>query len=481
MQAEFPPLVQLYINGSWRSGHEGRTLDIENPATGAIIGSVACAAKRDIEEAAEISTEGFRTWSRMPARQRALTLRKAARILEDRAESIARILVLEQGKPLREARAEIALASDLIDWFSEEAQRLYGRLVPGRHPSVTQQVVPHPVGPSAAFTPWNFPINQAVRKISAALAAGCSIVIKGPEETPASCAELVRAFHDAGIPPGVINLLYGEPSEISSILIAHSAIRKVSFTGSTAVGKRLAAMAGQHMKRMTMELGGHAVAVITEDTDIALAADLLGAAKFRNAGQVCVSPTRFLVHRSVANRFTEAFVEKARSLRVGPGSDEANDMGPLVNHRRRQAISSIVEDAVLRGARIVTGGSVIPGPGYFFAPTVLVDVPLSATIMNEEPFGPVAPIVTFDSLDEALTESNRLKYGLAAYVFSNNGEYLSRFKTEIEAGMLTINHLGLSHPELPFGGIKDSGIGSEGGPEALEAYTYPRLITQLDL
>lgn len=479
MSNQYPDLIQLFIDGSPRPGQTNKKLPVENPATGEVIGHVAVATQEDIAAAAESSLRGFRDWSTTSAFKRYGAMREAARLLRERAETVAHLITLEQGKPLREARAEVALASDLIEWFSEEARRLYGRIIPSRLDGVTQTVMPTPVGPAVAFTPWNFPINQAVRKISAALAAGCSIVLKGPEETPASCAELVRVFHDAGLPAGAVNLLYGDPAEISSTLIAHPAIRKISFTGSTVVGKQLASLAGQHMKRATMELGGHSPVIVTRDADIPAVIELIAAAKFRNAGQVCVSPTRFIVHEDIAEDFTEAFVANAQALKLGSGLDEATGMGPLVNEKRRKAVNAIVEDAVTHGAKIAAGGAAVDGVGHFFQPTVLVNVPTSARIMNEEPFGPVAPIVTFKRLEEAITESNRLEYGLAAYAFANHPRDLGKLRSGVEAGMLTINHLGLSHPELPFGGIKESGIGSEGGIEALEAYTYPRLITEL--
>lgn len=481
MSNEYPDLIRLFIDGKPLAGGDRQTLRVENPATGEIIGRVAVATAGEIEAAAQSSFRGFREWSGTPAFTRYGLMREAARLLRERAEIVARLITLEQGKPLREARAEVALASDLIDWFAEEARRLYGRVIPARRDGVAQTVIPSPVGPTAAFTPWNFPINQAVRKISAALAAGCSIVLKGPEETPASCAELVRAFYDAGVPAGAVNLLYGNPAEISSALIAHPVIRKISFTGSTVVGKHLAALAGQHMKRATMELGGHSPVIVARDADVSAVVGLIAAAKFRNAGQVCVSPTRFIVHENLAKDFIEAFVSAARSLKLGFGLDEDTDMGPLVNEKRRIAVGGIVADAVHQGAKIVAGGASVDGPGHFFEPTVLMNVPVTARIMTEEPFGPVAPIMTFTDIDEAIAESNRLEYGLAAYAFAVDPGDLSKLRSGVEAGMLTINHLGLSHPELPFGGVKDSGIGSEGGIEALDAYTYPRLVTELSL
>ena len=336
-----------------------------------------------------------------------------------------------------------------------------------------------PVGPVAAFTPWNFPINQVVRKLSSALAAGCSIIIKAPEETPASPAELIRAFADAGVPAGVIGLVYGDPAEVSSYLIPHPVIRKVTFTGSTPVGKHLAALAGQHMKRATMELGGHAPALVFDDADVENAARLLVASKFRNAGQVCVSPTRFLVQRKVYELFLQRFVALAQEIKVGNGLEQGVVMGPLANERRAPTLVAMVEDARAKGATVHTGGKAIEGAGYFFEPTVISGLTRDMTAMNEEPFGPLALVIPFDSLDEAIAEANRLPFGLAAYAFTASSKTAQALSDRIEAGMLSINHLGIGLPEVPFGGVKDSGYGSEGGTEAIEAYLNTKLVTHL--
>ncbi|MCF5715716.1 aldehyde dehydrogenase family protein, partial [Pseudomonas tremae] len=330
----------------------------------------------------------------------------------------------------------------------------------------------------AAFTPWNFPINQVVRKLSSALAAGCSIIVKAPEETPASPAELIRAFADAGVPAGVIGLVYGDPAEISGYLIPHPVIRKVTFTGSTPVGKQLAALAGKHMKRATMELGGHAPALVFDDADIDLAARVLATAKFRNAGQVCVSPTRILVQRKVLDAFTEKFVGLTREIKVGNGLEAGTTMGPVANDRRIPALIDLIKDAVGGGATLSVGGKAIEGAGYFFEPTVLSGLTPAMRIMNEEPFGPVALLVPFDTLEEAIAESNRVPFGLASYAFTTSMKTAQALSTHIEAGMLSINHQGIGLPEVPFGGIKDSGYGSEGGTEAIEAYLNTKLVTQ---
>ncbi len=388
---------------------------------------------------------------------------------------------MEQGKPLAEAKGETLAGADVIDWFAEEARRTYGRVIPARAEGVYQLVVKEPVGPVAAFTPWNFPINQIVRKLSCALAAGCSIIAKAPEETPASPAELIRCFADAGVPAGVINLVYGIPAEISEYLIPHPIIRKMSFTGSTAVGKQLAALAGAHMKRVTMELGGHAPSIVFDDADVDLAAKLLSANKLRNAGQVCVSPTRLLVQEKVYGEFVGKFTEFAKAARVGDGMDGSTQMGPMANERRIAAMEAFVGDAVQKGATLKTGGNRIGNKGNFYEPTVLTDVPMSARIMNEEPFGPVAVIAAFKSFDDVVEEANRLPYGLAAYAYTRSAKTAQAIAASVETGMISINHHGLALPEVPFGGVKDSGYGSEGGSEAIEAYLNTKFVSQAGL
>jgi succinate-semialdehyde dehydrogenase/glutarate-semialdehyde dehydrogenase len=398
--------------------------------------------------------------------------------MRERVDENARILTLEQGKPLPEAKMEAAAAADIIDWFAEEGRRAYGRVVPGRAEGVMQIVIKEPVGPVAAFTPWNFPINQAVRKISAALCTGCSVILKGPEDTPASCAALIRAFLDAGVPGDVISLVFGHPAEISEYLIAHPVIRKVTFTGSTPVGKQLASLAGRHMKRVTMELGGHAPAIVFKDADIKKATKLLAAAKYRNAGQVCVSPTRFLVHETLYDEFVDGFVQYSKGLKVGDGMDPQTKMGPLAHARRIEAMEGFVADAEAKGVEVRTGGKRIGNQGFFFEPTVLTNVPRDARIMNEEPFGPLAAINSFSDDEEAFEEANRLPYGLAAYAYTRSAETQTKLAARVESGMISINHHGLALPEVPFGGVKDSGYGSEGGAEAIEAYLNTKFVTQ---
>jgi len=475
------PEVSLYIDGAWTKGAGGKTIPVLNPATGEEIGKVAHAEKADLDRALAAADKGFRAWKKVSPYDRYKVLRKAADIIRGRADEIGKIMSMEQGKPVIEAKGETLLAGDIMDWFAEEARRTYGRIVPPRAEGVYQLVVKEPVGPVAAFTPWNFPINQAVRKCSAALAAGCSIILKGPEETPASCAALVQAYVDAGVPAGAIQLVYGVPSEISEYLIPHPVIRKITFTGSTPVGKHLAMLAGQHMKRITMELGGHAPAIVFDDADVDTAVKVLSANKFRNAGQVCVSPTRFLVHESVYGKFVDGFTAFAKSLKVGDGLDKDTRMGPLANDRRVQAMEMFVADAVSKGAKIETGGKRIGNKGNFFEPTVLTGINNDMRIMNEEPFGPLAPIVPFSSFDAVVAEANRLPFGLAAYAYTKSAKTAAAIGAAFESGMVSINHHGLALPEVPFGGVKDSGYGSEGGSEAIEAYLNTKFITQVGL
>jgi len=472
------PNVQLHIAGKWRNAEGDRTLPVINPSTEEQIGTVAYASCSDLDEALEAAARGFELWKKTSAFDRSKIMRRAAELMRERVESIAMLMTLEQGKPLFEARTETKLAADIIEWCAEEARRTYGRIVPARSPDVYQLVLKEPVGPVAAFTPWNFPINQVVRKLSAALAAGCSIIIKAPEETPASPAELVRAFVDAGVPEGVIGLVYGVPSEISEYLIPHPVIRKLTFTGSTPVGKQLAALAGAHMKRITMELGGHAPAVIFEDADVDAAVQQLIKAKFRNAGQVCVAPTRFLVQTKVYEEFVGKFVKEAKTIKVADGLEKGVSMGPMANERRITAMESLLADGRQKGAEIQTGGNRIGNKGYFFEPTIVTNVNRDMRMMNEEPFGPLAMVLPFASFEEAVTEANRLDYGLASYAYTGSTKTATRIAQSVEAGMMTINQLGLALPEVPFGGMKDSGYGSEGGSEAIEAYLTTKFVSQ---
>jgi succinate-semialdehyde dehydrogenase / glutarate-semialdehyde dehydrogenase len=472
------PNVQLYIDGKWRAAASGKTIPVLNPATEETVGTVAHAGKADLDEALASAEKGFKVWRAVSAYERSKVMRKAADLMRERADKIATLMTMEQGKVLTEAKLETMASADIIEWFAEEGRRTYGRLIPARLPGVYQMAIKEPVGPVAAFTPWNFPINQVVKKMSAALAAGCSIIVKAPEETPASPAELIRAFADAGMPAGVVNLVYGVPSEISEYLIPHPTIRKISFTGSTKVGKDLAAMAGQHMKRVTMELGGHAPVIVFDDADIESAAKIMVAAKYRNAGQVCISPTRFLVQDGVYDKFIKQFVDGAKAITVGNGLDADSKMGALANDRRVTAIETMIQDAVGKGAKVATGGNRVGNKGYFFEPTVVTDVPKSARAMNDEPFGPLALISPFSKFDDAAEEANRLPFGLASYAFTKSAKTATAIGAAVEAGMMSINSFALALPETPFGGMKDSGYGSEGGTEGIDAYLSTKFITQ---
>lgn len=470
--------TSLLIDGRWRPGASGRTIAVLNPATEEQIGTVAHADRADLDEALAAADKGFKVWRAVAPFERARIMRKAAALMRERVDRIATLMTMEQGKVLAEARIETLAAADVIEWFAEESRRAYGRVIPARGPGIYQIAIKEPVGPAAAFTPWNFPINQVCRKLSAALAAGCSIIVKAPEETPASPAELLRAFIDAGVPDGVINLVFGVPAEISEYLIPHPVIRKISFTGSTAVGKQLAALAGLHMKRATMELGGHAPAIVFDDADIASAVKIISGAKFRNAGQVCIAPTRLLVQHKVYKDFVDKFTEAAKAVRVGNGLDPDSTMGSLANSRRVSAVEGFVQDAVGKGGHLATGGHRVGNKGYFFEPTVLADVPKEARAMNEEPFGPLALISPFSTFDEAVEESNRLPYGLASYAFTSSTRTATAIGAAIESGMVAINNVALALPENPFGGVKDSGYGSEGGIEAMESYLITKFISQ---
>jgi len=472
---------QLFIGGRWIDGALGKKLPIVNPATGMTIGQVAKAETSDLAIAVESAESGFYEWKNTSAHDRCAIMYRAAALIRDRKKDMAEILTAEQGKPISESLTEISTSADHVEWLAEEGRRTYGRIVPSRNCEVRQMVMKEPVGPVAAFSPWNFPVSQMIRKVAGALAAGCSVIAKPAEEAPGAPAMVIRAFHDAGVPAGAVGLVFGDPAMISEYLISHPVIRSLSFTGSTEVGRHLSATAGRYLKRSTMELGGHAPAIVMGDADVELAAVLLARAKFRNSGQVCVAPSRFLIHESVYNAFLEAFLRHTEKIVVGNGADARTTMGPLTNKKRVLAQIRLVEDAVVHGASILTGGFPLgngESDGFFFMPTVLINVSNKAAIMNEEPFGPIAPIIKFKSVEEAIVEANRLPYGLAAYVYTTSLATAYRISQSVEAGTVSINHHGTGLPEIPLGGIKDSGYGVEGGAEALEAFLITKLITQ---
>ncbi|VTU22315.1 Alpha-ketoglutaric semialdehyde dehydrogenase [Variovorax sp. SRS16] len=474
----YPTQLALCIAGEWR-GTEGRDVAaVVNPATGRPIGQLPMATERDIDDALRAAHEAFPAWSQTSAWQRETVLRRAAALIEERRATLAEILTLENGKPLADSNGELDRVVEAILYCAEEGKRAYGRILPPRLRLLSQSTLKRPVGPVAAFVPWNFPAFLAARKIAAALAAGCTVVLKPAEETPAICIELVRAFIDAGVPGGALNLLFGVPAQISEKLIASPVIRKISFTGSVPVGRLLATMASQQLKPATMELGGHAPVVVFDDVDVDRVAQACVAFKFRNAGQVCLSPSRFYVHARVAPAFTERFVALAKALRVGDGMAPGTQMGPLNNERRLRAAESLVEDARERGARIAAGGERIGHQGWFFPPTVLTDVAESSRILSEEPFCPVAPIMSFESFDEVIARANGVDVGLAAYAFTNQLERAAEFAERIEAGWIGINNFTPSLADAPIGGAKDSGLGYEGGPEGLDAYFHTRFVSQ---
>ncbi|QWK80903.1 NAD-dependent succinate-semialdehyde dehydrogenase [Ochrobactrum sp. BTU1] len=470
----------MFIDGKWTAGSGSRRFPVVNPATGEKVAEVSLAEIADLDAALEAADRAFVNWARTSAYDRAAILKRAASFVRERSEEIAQAITREQGKPLSEARMEAGSAGDHIEWYAEEARRTYGRVIPTRQPEVMQNVILEPVGPVAAFSPWNFPIGQIVRKIAGALAAGCTIIAKAPEETPSCVIALVRCFEDAGVPAGVLNLVFGVPAEISEHLIPSPIIRKVSFTGSVPVGQHLGALAAKHLKRTTMELGGHAPFIVCDDYNVAKAAALGAGLKFRNAGQVCASPTRFLIQEAVFDTFTEAFVGHAKALKLDAGTVEGVGMGPVAHARRLDMMQDLVDDAVSQGAKLLTGGARHGNIGFFFEPTVLADVPPSARIMNEEPFGPIAIVNRFAELDEAIKEANRLPYGLAAFGFSTRNDRTHAMVRGIETGMLSLNHFGLAAPETPFGGIKDSGHGSEGGSEGIQAYLTTKFVSQMN-
>ncbi|MGO4715605.1 NAD-dependent succinate-semialdehyde dehydrogenase [Bradyrhizobium sp. 2TAF24] len=471
--AQYPDL-QLYIGGSWRKAASG--LPVINPADETVIGTVPVATRADLDDALVAAAEGLKVWSRTAPAKRAEIMLKAAALMRERIEEIAFAITLEHGKPIAQARLEVIRGCEFFEWDAAEGLRTYGRVIPSE-PGIKYIVLHRPIGVVAAFSPWNFPMSQPARKIGGALAAGCSIIIKAAEETPAGAQHIVRAFHDAGLPPGVLNLVFGVPAEISEYLIPQDPVRLVAFTGSTAVGKRLTEMAGRHVKPVLMELGGHAPVIVCDDVDPVETAVMSAVRKMRNAGQVCTSPTRFFVQEPLYDRFVRAFAEKARAITVGNGLDAGTDMGPLANHRRIEAMETLVADARAKGARLLAGGERLGNRGYFFAPTVLADVPDEARAMSEEPFGPLALINPVKTLDEALAKANALPFGLAAYAFTHSARNADRLAEGIEAGNFSINTLEASVAETPFGGVKESGFGREGGAEGLSHYTVVKNVS----
>jgi succinate-semialdehyde dehydrogenase/glutarate-semialdehyde dehydrogenase len=475
--------LQLLIGGEWTpeagSGKDGREHEpVMNPATGECIGVLPHASKADLDRALDAAEKAYPVWRGMSPQDRGKILKRAADLMHERAEHIARIATIEQGKTILEARMETHVSADILEWYAEEGRRAYGRVLPQRAPGVRMTVLREPVGPVAAFAPWNFPVGNPCRKLGAALAAGCPCIMKPAEHTPASALEVARALMDAGLPKGVLSMVFGVPSQISTHLLASPVIRKISFTGSTRVGKQLMKLAADGMKRTTMELGGHAPVIVFDDVDVDHVLDLSAASKFRNSGQVCVSPTRYYVHEKIYQRFVSGFAARASSWTVGDGLVETNKMGPLAHSLRLNWMEEMLTDAKKHGAHFDAGGSRIPGPGYFWEPTVISEVPNEARIMNEEPFGPIAIINPFSDFDDVIQQANRLPYGLAAYAFTRDNRTVNLLSDRLEAGLIGINSYLISVRDSPFGGIKESGHGSEEGMEGLEACLVTKFVSE---
>jgi len=472
---------QLFIGGSWRDAADGGTFELVDPATEQVVDRVARATPSDVDAALHAARSAFEVWRQTAAWERSAVLRRGAALLHERIEQMAAVLTQEQGKPLAESRAELTATAEQLDWHADEARRIYGRVVDGHTRDVRISVLRQPVGPVAAFTAWNFPALLPMRKIAPALAAGCSIVLKPAEEAPRTALALGQALHDAGLPGGTLNIVTGDPGPIARQLLASPVIRKVTLTGSIPVGRELLRLAAANLTAASMELGGHAPVLVMADADLDAAAEAIVRGKFRNGGQVCISPSRFYVHERVAERVLELVVGHVERLLVGPGTDEAVQVGPLINRKRVDAVSELVDEAVSRGATVRVGGGRAPGPsrGYFYAPTILDGVSDEARMMREEPFGPVAPFTTFASTDEALRRANSVPYGLAGYVFTRDLRTAHVVAEELEVGMVGVNHLLLATAEAPFGGVKQSGFGREGGIEGIESYTVAKCVNVL--
>ena len=472
------PTLKLFIGGQWIADGEAGTMPVVNPATGDVIGHCPKAGTGQLDAALTAAGDAFPAWSGTSGAERHAILRRAANLMRERADGMARIISAEMGKPHVQAVGEITSAADVIDFLGEEAKRRGGRLIPVRGNQLIAQMVTHePIGPAVLLTPWNFPVNLPAKKIGGALAAGCTAIFKPAENTPASAQLLVECFVDAGVPEGVLNLVHGDPGPIAEHLIASSVTRKVSFTGSTAVGKQLGALAATHMKRFAPELGGHAPVIVSKHADLARAVAMCATTKFRNAGQVCVSPTRFLVAREIYEQFVAEFAARASRIKVGdPVADASVEMGPLAHARRISAMEQVVADSGGNRGEVVTGGKALGGKGFFFPPTVIANPAPDSRFMTEEPFGPIAGIVPFDQIEDAVQIANSLRYGLAAYAFSGNLDEAHYLGRSLRAGMVGINQLIVSSPETPFGGVGDSGFGSEGGEEGYLAFTDTKLV-----
>lgn len=471
--------LQLFIDGKWTDGTSGITEDVINPATEEVLGQLPHASQADLDAALAAADKGFKIWRATTPLARQVILNKAADLMEERKADIAKNIALDMGKPAGEASLEMDFVIGCLRWDAEQGKRTYGRLIPARMAGQRQMMVKEPVGPVAAFVAWNFPASNVMRKLGNGLAAGCSIIMKASEETPSAAIAMTRCFQDAGLPDGVLNLVWGKPAEVSSYLLDSPIIKKLSFTGSTPVGMLLQAQAAKRMIRCTMELGGHAPVMVFKDADIEAAAKMSAATKFRNAGQVCISPTRFYVEDAVYDEFAERMAAHAKEVVIGQGIQDSTQMGPLIGARRLDVMQDLVDDAVSHGAELLAGGSRLGNEGFFYKPTVLKGVPEEAKIMNDEPFGPVAPVSSFSDKGDLIERANKLELGLASYAFTSNGALAQELGDRINAGMFGVNHFGISTPETPFGGVNHSGYGTEGGEEGLQAYQRTKFISEI--
>ncbi|MCW2369267.1 MULTISPECIES: NAD-dependent succinate-semialdehyde dehydrogenase [unclassified Sphingobium] len=469
------PALHMIIDGEAVTGGDRRTQTIVNPATGETLGELPLASTADIDRALETAQRGFNRWRNSTAQERAAVLSGAARLLMERQETLARIATMEQGKTLPESRIEVMMVAGLFNFYAGEVSRLYGRALV-RPAGMRSTVTYEPVGPVAAFSPWNFPLGNPGRKLGAPIAAGCSVIMKSAEETPASALGVLQCLLDAGLPKDVAQAVFGVPDEVSRHLLASPIIRKLSFTGSTVIGKHLAKLAAEDLKRTTMELGGHGPVLVFDDVDVDRVLDVMVGHKYRNAGQVCVSPTRFIVQENVYERFRDGFASRAKALKVGNGLEDGIQMGPMANERRPDAMERLIGGAVSSGAKLNAGGERIGNQGFFYAPSVLSEIPLDAEIMNEEPFGPVALINPFGKVDDMIAEANRLPYGLAAYSWTDDVKLQRRVAREVETGMLGVNSVAIGGADSPFGGVKWSGHGHEDGPEGLHACLVTKVV-----
>jgi succinate-semialdehyde dehydrogenase/glutarate-semialdehyde dehydrogenase len=473
------PELQLFIGGEWISKGDRQSEPVLNPATGEVLGELPHATLADLDRALTSAQKGFKTWSSMLPEKRSEILRKAADLLKQRGEQVTKVASMESGKVIAQSRIELHMATEVLEWYAEEGRRTYGRVLTQRQAGSRMLVIRQPIGPVAAFTPWNFPQGNPARKLGAALGAGCSCILKAAEDTPASAILMVKALQEAGVPDGAVNLVYGVPAEVCPYILRSGVVRALTFTGSVPIGKELMKICAERMIRTTMELGGHAPVLVFDDVNLEHVLDLSVMAKYRNGGQVCVSPTRYYVHESIYAKFVEGFTARVNKMKVGNQLDEANNMGPMIHARRREAVDTLIKDAVKHGATLNTGGEAIAGPGFFYKPTVLSNIPDSARIMNEEPFGPVACINPFKEFDEVIAKANRLPYGLAAFAFTDSGKRLKQLGEQLEAGMIGLNSFAISVPESPFGGIKESGHGSEEGTEGFDACLITKFISEV--